>query len=130
MFNNKGQSLILFIIILPILLLILVLVVDVGRVFVLKQELNNINEIVLDYGLDNMDKIELIDELNNLVLLNNDDIDNIDISFLDNKIYILLEEDVKGLFSSLVDISFFSVKSSYVGYIDNDDNKRIERIDG
>ena len=52
MLNNKGQSLVLFIIILPILIFILILVIDVGKIIVLKQELNNISEFVLDYGLD------------------------------------------------------------------------------
>ena len=39
--------------------LILVLVIDVGRIIVLKQELSNISEIVLDYGLDKIDDNEL-----------------------------------------------------------------------
>lgn len=130
MLNNRGQSLILFVIILPILLLILILVVDIGKIVVLKQELDNISEIVLDYGLDNLNKENLVDELTNLIKLNNDSIDEININFEDNRIYIELHEDVNGIFSSLIDISIFNVNSSYIGYIDNDINKRIEKISG
>lgn len=127
MLNNKGQSLVLFVIVLPILMLILVLVIDVGRVIVLKQELSNISEIVLDYGLDKIDDNELELELNNLVKLNKKDIDKIDISIEDEKIYLKLEDKSKGIFSGFVDISMFNVKTSYVGYIESEE-KRIERL--
>lgn len=163
MLNNKGQSLILFIIILPVLLIILVLVIDIGRVIVLKQELDNINRIVLDYGIDYMYEIDnngLVDndmnneiyidsvdnnikdltsndiefddiknEIRNIINLNKDDIDIISINMDDGKIYIVLEDSVKGIFSKLIDVSIFKVKSSFVGYMENN-NKRIERVSG
>ena len=154
MLNNRGQSLILFIIILPVILIVLVLVIDIGRVMVLKQELDNINKIVLDYGIDYVNKIENNDsnindnvnnltdndmellgnddvenEIRNIIMLNKDDIDMVNIKIDDDKIYINLEESVKGIFSKLIDISIFRVKSSYVGYIDGN-NKRIERVSG
>lgn len=129
MLNNKGQSLILFVIMLPILLLIFVLVIDIGKVIVLKQELDNINNIVLDYGMDNLDKVNIEDELIDLVKLNNNEIDEIDIYVKDNKIYSNLNEKFEGMFLQFVDVSIFNVKSSYVGYMD-DNEKRIERIVG
>ena len=54
--NNKGQSLVLFVVLLPILLFVIVLVVDVGSIMTSKQDLNNINYMMVDYGLDNMGK--------------------------------------------------------------------------
>ena len=50
--NNKGQTLVLFVLILPIIVFIMLLVIDVSNMFITKQELNNINKIVLNYGLD------------------------------------------------------------------------------
>ena len=140
MLDNKGQSLILFVIVLPVLLLILVLVIDIGKVISLKQELNNINEIVLDYGIDylnnnvytgnNNDNISSIEnKLIEIIKLNKDDIDMIDVRIENDKIYILLSEKVDGLLSSILDISVFDIESSYVGYMDND-KKRIERVNG
>ena len=129
MLNNKGQSLVLFVIVLPILLLIVILVIDIGKALVLKQELKNISNIVLDYGLDNLYKEEIKFELVNLVELNNNEIDNVNINIDDSKIYIELSEDVKGTFSGIIDISVFNVETSYVGYI-KDNNKVIERISG
>ena len=138
MLNNRGQSLILFVIVLPVLLLILVLVIDIGRVISLKQELNNISEIVLDYGIDylnndmddNIDSISSIEnKLIEIIELNKDDIDEIDVRIDNNKIYILLSDSVDGIFSSILDIDMFDIKSSYVGYMDNN-KKRIERVNG
>ena len=176
MLNNKGQSLILFIIVLPILLFVLILVIDIGKVIVLNQELNNISEIVLDYGLD-----KLIDENNNLnnnidndfknvmdndsdiqlqddnikddnkidnngmnsnsysllkedivklIDLNKNDIDIVDVKIENNQINIYLEDNLEGVLSGLVNIDLFNIKSYYVGYIDSDNSKKIERISG
>ena len=141
MLNNKGQSLILFVIVLPVLLFVLVLVIDIGKVLVLRQELNNISEIVLDYGLDKLDmddntssdiddsNYNLEDELIEVIKLNKSDIDKIDVRIDNDRIYVDLSKGEKGIFSSLVDISMFNVKSSYVGYLDNN-KKRIERVRG
>lgn len=168
MLNNKGQSLILFIIVLPILLFILILVIDVGKVIVLNQELNNISEIVLDYGLDkfidgninnnnkdnnidsanlgnnilledsitndidiNIDNYSLLEEdIVKLIDLNKNGIELVDVRIENNKIYIKLEDNVESVLSGLVNIDIFKIKSYYVGYIDSNNKKRIERISG
>lgn len=127
MLNNKGQSLVLFVIVLPILMLILVLVIDIGKIIVLKQELSNISEIVLDYGLDKIDNLEIEIKLEELIKLNKNDIDMIHLYIEDEKIYIELEEKSDGIFSGFIDIPLFNIKTSYVGYIENEE-KRIERL--
>ena len=129
MFNNKGQSLVLFVIVIPILLFILILVIDIGKVINLKQELNNINKIVLDYGIDKIDEENLEVELTELVKLNNNEIDKIDIKLDDDKIYLNISCNMDLIFISLGDLSLFEITSSYVGYI-HDGNKRIEKVSG
>lgn len=129
MLNNKGQSLVLFIIILPILLLILILVLDIGKTLTIKKELNNINDIAMNYGLDNLDKENLEDELVELIKLNKNDIDNIEVNINDEKINILMEEKIDGIFTNFIEIPIFNISLSYVGYIDDGVN-RIERMGG
>ena len=162
MLNNRGQSLVLFVITLPVLLIVLVIVIDIGRVISLKQELNSISELVLDYGLDYLNDVDIDnsdgnidtdvnnindnvngdgfrnnnlssdnidDKLIEMVKLNKNDIDFIDVRIEDNKIYIELSDRVDGIFSSIINISMFDIKSNYVGYIDNND-KKIERVNG
>ena len=127
MLNNKGQTLVLFVVILPVLLLLLVLVIDIGRVITLKLELNNISEIVLDYGLDKLEEENLRDDLINLVKLNKKDINNVNIEIIENKIYLRMSHNSDSLFKKMVNVSSFKVKTSYVGYL-LDNKKRIERL--
>ena len=101
--------------------------IDIGKIIVLKQELNNISEIVLDYGLDNLDKENIENELGSLIKLNKSDIDKINVYLEDDKIYVKLNEKSDGVFSSFMNVSIFNVKTSYVGYM-LDEKKRIERM--
>jgi hypothetical protein len=125
--NNRGQSLVLFVVILPVLLLLLVLIVDVGKLIILKLELNNISEIVLDYGLDNLEDENLYSEMTKLVKMNKNDIDNVNIDIIDNKIYLKLSHNDEPLFKNIINVLEFKIETSYVGYI-LDDKKRIERL--
>lgn len=121
--NNKGQSLVTFVLVIPIIFLIFMMIYDIGNMVLLKNELDNINNIALDYGLDNINEENIKDKIETLIIKNKNDINNISINMEDNKIYIILEDSVN------TKISFgniFNVKSSYVGYIDND-KKIIER---
>ena len=56
--NNKGQSLVLFVVIMPIILLMFVLVYDIGNAMYEKNKLSNVSYMVIDYALDNMDKVD------------------------------------------------------------------------
>lgn len=127
MLNNRGQALVLFVIVLPILILMLILVIDVGKIIVLKNELTNISNIVLEYGIDNMYKDNITIELEELVELNKKDIDEVKVNIENDKIYLYLSDKSDGVFASFIDISIFNVKTSYVGYIDNQE-KRIEKM--
>lgn len=129
MLNNRGQSLVMFVIILPILLLIFILVMDIGNIVLAKQKLNNTNEIVLDYGLDNLDNNDISNKIYELIKLNDQEIDEINIFIENGKIYVELNDKVNGIFSRFINISIFNVKSYYVGYIENDE-KRIEKVSG
>lgn len=48
--DNKGQSLVMFILLIPIMLGVMALVIDCGNVMVRKNEIGNVIEMVLDYG--------------------------------------------------------------------------------
>lgn len=129
MLNNKGQSLILFIMVLPILLLILIISIDVGRIIARRQELDNINKIALNYGLDKQNDPEIQKIIIDTIKLNDNTIDKIEVLIDDDKIYIKLNDNLNGLLSKIINISKFEIESSYCGYIDNN-KKRIERVEG
>lgn len=121
--NNRGQSLVTFVLIIPILFLIFLMVYNIGNMILLKNELNDINHIVIDYGLNNIEEEDIIVKMEELVKKNKNNIDNISINIEDNKIYVILEDSID---TNMNINGLFRVKSSYVGYLDND-KKVIER---
>jgi len=126
MFNNKGQSLVLFVLMIPVFLLLLVLVVDIGKLVLLKQELDDINYIALDYGVDNLDNELLDDKIREIVDKNKKDINSVEISIIEEKICIKLTDSVDIIFSLVDNVDLFNISSSYCGY-KKDDKIMIER---
>ena len=125
--NNRGQSLISFILIIPIILMILFMVYDIGSMVLLRERLDNINYVVIDYGLDKLDDLELNHKLNDMIKKNKDDIDIINISISEGKIKIILEDKIDSKLSLINKFKVFNIKSSYIGYMEND--KKIIRKD-
>jgi hypothetical protein len=125
--NNKGQSLVMFILIIPILMLILAMVVDIGNLVDTKMSLNNINKLVISCGLDNMDSNDLEEKLVELIKVNNSDIENIELDIQDNKIYIILSYYYESFFGKIVGSKGYEVISKYEGYIE-DNQKVIKKV--
>lgn len=123
--NNKGQSLVLFILILPILLLVSILVFEIGNVYTSKSELDDINYLVIDYGLDHITETNLEEKLIELIKLNSNDLFYISVNVEDSKINVTTKRKVKGILSKSFDI--FEVVSNYEGYMENED-KVIGRV--
>ena len=116
--NNKGQSLVLFVLLIPLVFLLLFMVYEIGRMTLLRHELDNINMIATDYGITKMNDDNAIDKVKELIVKNNSEIDNISINIEDNKIYITLEDKLDMNVSLFKNV--FVVKSAYVGYMEND----------
>lgn len=120
MYNNKGQSLVLFVLIIPIILLLMMLVFDIGKLVLLKQELNDINYIALDYGVGNLELDGLEEKMKEIINKNKNDIDNISVEIIDNKICLTLKESVDTTFSLIKNLKVFQVESAYCGYMENE----------
>ena len=118
--NNKGQSLVTFVLILPILLLILFMVYEIGRMSLIKNQLDGINYIAMDYGIDKIEDSDIKEQLEELIKKNKDDIDNIIIDINDNKLYITLSSRYSNNITLFKKNNLLRVRSSYVGYLDGD----------
>mgnify|MGYP004483152361 FL=1 len=118
MMNNKGQSLVLFILIIPILIGVMALVIDCGRVIEVKNHQENICYLSLEYGLDYEEKSILEDilrlNLENTKYQVNRNGENVDV---------VLEDEVDGVFSRMFGFLKFRVKSKYQGSLV--DNKKV-----
>ena len=116
MLNRKGQSLVLFVLLLPIMLGIMALVIDVGNVMIVKNNTNNVIEMIIDLSLERNLTKEEIEELLDYNLENGDYIVTVD----DGKYMIESSTYVKGIFSKLFGFSDFEVVSEYVGTMQGD----------
>lgn len=124
--NNKGQTLVMFVILLPIFLLIITLVYDFGNALYEKERLDNTNYMVIEYGLDNIDNISEND-LIDLVMKNTSNLDSIYVLIDDSKITIKLSKNVRGIVGGIFGFKLIEINSNYEGNISQNE-KRIERI--
>ena len=122
--NNKGQSLVLFIMIIPILLLIMVFVYDMGMLLYEKDRLSNTVNMAMDYALDNKEVSD--EEIRDLINKNMTKEVDIKIDRNDDNITIEVIEEVSFIFSNLFDFDFTKLDIEYEGKI-VDNKKIIER---
>ena len=124
--NNKGQSLVMFVLIIPIFLLILTLVYDVGNAIYEKDRLSNTNYLTIEYGLNNIDTVTEND-LKNLIEQNTSNIKYIYVTIEENQIEIKMEKDAKSIIGKMFNFNLVKIISHYKGKIINN-QKEIERI--
>lgn len=124
--NNKGQSLVMFVIIFPIFLFIITLIYDVGNAIYEKNRLSNTNYMVVEYALLNIDTISEEDIIS-LINENDSDISDISIMIINDSVDIALEKDIKGVVGKLFGFNLTSVRSVYKGEL-IDNKTRIERV--
>ncbi len=92
--NNKGQSLVMFIILLPIIIIVLGIVIDIGSMGLEKIKVQNTLKDAISYGLNNDSNKNEIEELIN----KNITYDQIDIK-KDDDISITIEYKSKSIFN-------------------------------
>lgn len=110
--NNKGQALVMFLLVLPILLFALGFIIDTGMMKYEKTKIENINKMALSYILKNNEtyKKEKVEEL----ILKNDKEINITSFTEENKIVkIELEKRIDSLFGNVIGLKNYKVKSIY-----------------
>ena len=127
--NSKGQSLAIFVIFVPVFIMIGTLVVDVSFARYNSRKLDNINKLIINYGLDHIES----DTYNNMVDLiykNDSEVDDyeIKINLEEKKINVNISKSTKGFFGNIIGKEIYKEKSSFIGYI-KDDKKIIERDD-
>ena len=125
--NNKGQSLAIFVIFVPVFIMIGTFVVDVSFAKYNERRLDNLNKQVINYGLKHIDE-EPYDNMVDLIYQNDSDIDSYEININNEtkEISVALSKSTKGFFGSIVGKEIYNEKSSLKGYI-KDDKKIIEK---
>lgn len=125
--NRKGQVLVMFIILLPIFFIIMTLLIDIGNLILTNNEINDVSYMVLEHCLDHLDEEDIIDTSKELLKLNNKELNIESFKIENNKVYLNVSYQAKGIISNIVNIKLFDINNKYEAYI-KDDKKIIERI--
>lgn len=114
--NNKGQVLVVFVIIIPVLLLLVTLTVDLGLLYKEKQSINSNTKYAVKYYLDNIDNPNITEDTKELL---NKNISDIKISINDTTDYV--EITVSKVWNSLSIKKDEEIIITYRGIKDNNE---------
>lgn len=115
--NNKGQTLVIFVIILPILLIMLTLVIDLGFLYIEKRNIENDVYDSVDYYLENINDTDIETKVNELLNKNISDIDNITINETEEYVEISILKTRESLYSIITNSTDINI--SYKGFKNN-----------
>mgnify|MGYP007102082128 CR=1 FL=1 len=124
--NNKGQSLVLFILLIPIIVLVMILVIDIGNLYCEKKELDSISYLVCNYGVTNYDDESVLNDMVKLANLNSNKLSKVFVDINDGKVDVVIGENVDGIFGKMLNINIFNIKIHYVGDIVSGNMERIK----
>ena len=113
--NNKGQTLIIFVLILPILLLLIALIWEIGNLQITKSQYEIAIKDTIEYGLNHQDQKNLNITLENLLKASTEGNIKIEIK---NYIKITVTKPYEGLYNNLFNHKF-DIKLTYIGYKEN-----------
>jgi len=124
--NNKGQTLVVFIILIPVLFLFLGLVYDFGLISLENKKIKNNIEEIISYSLDNLQKENLTLKIEENLKKNLGSIKT-NITLENNIVLINVKKEIKTIFikKNLNN----QINITYKGYLEND-KKIITRIEG
>lgn len=117
--NNKGQTLVMFIILLPILLMVFAIIIDLGLLGIEKRKIENEVKSTITYGLKNKEEKDLEIKLKNLLVKNIDYLEdkNISIKIMNNYISITVNKKYKPVFNIIK--NNYDITVTYKGNISN-----------
>lgn len=118
--NSRGQTLVIFVIILPILLIMLTLIIDLGFMYIEKRNIENNVYDSTKYYLENINEEDINDKVNKLLNKNIKNIEELTINDEEDYVEINVSKIRKSIYSIITNDTKISVK--YKGY---KDNKRI-----
>ncbi len=117
--DSRGQVLVAFVLLIPVILMLLALIVDVGFLYVEKRKTDNVVKDIINYGLDNINlqEVTLQEKITKLINSNLDDVQRLDIQIDANSIEINITRDKQSIFSNIYKDASYKIASDYVGDI-------------
>lgn len=117
--NNKGQSTVLFILLVPVFLLILAFIFDNGMMIVEKIRLNSTTKIIIKDLLTNS-YTNYEEMAKSMYEKNKIETELLDVKYKDDVLTIYNSHSFPSSFGRLLGIKSYRVESGYQGYVEND----------
>jgi len=119
--NNRGQTLIVFILLLPLIGLLLAFVINEGYVYIAKRALASDVKEAINYRFKLEEDDEVIyDKIQNYIYKNVDNISFLDIKIGNDYIKIITSINVKAELPMIIKRNSFLITVAYEGYISDD----------
>ncbi len=115
--DSKGQTLVIFVLILPILLLLFALIWEVGNLGLTTNKYETEIKDTIEYGLNHLDNENLEEVLTNLLKANLDG--DISVEINNQVIKVNVKQKYDALFNNLLN-NRFDIDLTYNGYIENE----------
>ena len=116
--NNKGQTLVAFVLLLPIILLFLVIIINMGFSYIEKRRASNIVKDSISYGLDNIEEDNISLKVRDYIEMNIDDISSLVVDEKNKKISVELIINSKNLIGNISSENY-QININYEGIISN-----------
>lgn len=118
--NKKGQTLILFVIIIPTLILLMAFVVDTGMVLKENTRLSSTTKTILRTMYEEKEDNNFEEKIKNLYQKNNIPIENIKITSRNNEISIENNYEIESIFGRIIGMKVYPLKIKMVASKNND----------
>ena len=119
--SNKGQVLVLFVIMVPIIFFLVAFFLENMIITGNKNKLDNLNQLISKYAYENRDNIGLYDGILDLILKNDRNVFITEFNVTDKKIDITLSKNTNSIFGKIIGIDAYEINSSYDVIIDDED---------
>jgi len=108
--NNKGQVLVAFALIMPLLLIIVAIFLDFGFIAIKKRQVINTVDEALEYALKHKEDEEIEQKVTFLLKKNIEDVDNLKIEIKDNNIKINIKVKLYSKFEKIFDNDLYEIE--------------------
>lgn len=109
--NKRGQTLILFVLLIPILLILAALVIDIGLVTNAKLKLDNLTTSILEEFYDQKNEENIEQKIKEIYQKNNIKIDHLEINSTDTMLNIKIEDQIDSIFGRIIGIKEYSYQT-------------------
>lgn len=121
--NNKGQALVTFILLLPLIFLLIAIIYDLGALELTKQKTENEIKSTINYALNNIEDKNIYEKSKNMLDKNIEG--NKTIIINDKTIKINIKTNKESIFPNIIKDKY-NIDITYNGYIENNKIKIIK----